>query len=232
MSGPVTLKISEIFQSVQGEGPHAGAPSAFLRLATCNLACRWCDTPYSWDFSRYDYQAEVMELEPSEVVARLPLGEGRRLVVTGGEPLLQQRQLVALFESLPEDQIVDVETNGTVPPLPILLERVHHFSVSVKLANSGEPVARRVRPNALVGLRASGRAWLKFVVQSSADCEEAEALAVELGWPKEQVMLMPEARSRAELSQLAPLVTRESLLRGLRASPRLHVERWDGRRGV
>lgn len=232
MSGPLTLKISEIFSSFQGEGIHAGAPSTFLRLATCNLRCRWCDTPYSWDFVNYDYDAEVRELRVRDVLSLLPIAPERRLVVTGGEPLLQQRQLENLFDLLPQQIEIDVETNGTVIPLPALLHRVQHFSVSVKLENSGEPLARRLRPKALESLRDSGKAWLKLVVQTGADCAEAEALATELDWPKKRVLLMPEAQSRSKLSRLTPLVTRESLLRGLGTSPRLHVERWGGRRGV
>jgi hypothetical protein len=109
---------------------------------------------------------------------------------------------------------------------------VHHVAVSVKLANSGEPAARRLRPKALTRFRECGKAWLKLVVETSADCAEAEALASELGWPKERVLLMPQARNRSELSKLTPLVARESLLRKVGVSPRLHVERWDGRRGI
>src|SRR5690606_10255253 len=53
------LLVSEIFRSVQGEGRHVGVPSVFLRLARCNLSCRWCDTPYTWDFERFDFEREV-----------------------------------------------------------------------------------------------------------------------------------------------------------------------------
>jgi organic radical activating enzyme len=232
MSDVVMLKVSEIFVSLQGEGLFAGAPSVFLRLATCNLRCSWCDTPYSWDFSRHDYAREVSELEVGEVVRRLPFDADRRLVVTGGEPLLQQVELAELFARLPKELPIDVETNGTVPPSREILDRVQHFAVSVKLVNSGEPASRRLRPKALAALRESGKAWLKLVVQSSADCAEAQALASELAWPKERIFLMPEARTRRELARLAPLVARESLLRGVAASPRLHVELWDGRRGT
>ena len=53
MSG-VELKLSEIFESIQGEGPTAGEPCVFLRLAMCNLHCRWCDTKYTWDWKKYE----------------------------------------------------------------------------------------------------------------------------------------------------------------------------------
>jgi hypothetical protein len=73
---------------------------------------------------------------------------------------------------------------------------------------------------------------LKLVVGGAQDCDEAEALVEELGWPRQRVLLMPLAATRSELNVRTPLVARESLLRGLRPSPRLHIERWDGQRGV
>ena len=94
-----TLKISEIFESIQGEGASAGAPCSFLRLATCNLRCSYCDTKYSWDFKNYDYDTEVELVSVDEVLRRLPRTD--RIVVTGGEPLLQQGALLELLGGLP-----------------------------------------------------------------------------------------------------------------------------------
>jgi hypothetical protein len=73
---------------------------------------------------------------------------------------------------------------------------------------------------------------LKLVVGSAADLVEADALIAGTGWPKERVMLMPEAANRAELAERASFVNEAALVRRLRYSPRLHVERWDGARGV
>src|SRR4051794_41183262 len=61
------LKISEIFESLQGEGVSIGAPCIFVRLAQCNLHCTWCDTKYTWDFERYRYEDEVREQPVAEV---------------------------------------------------------------------------------------------------------------------------------------------------------------------
>jgi 7-carboxy-7-deazaguanine synthase len=155
-----------------------------------------------------------------------------RLIVTGGEPLMQQRALALLLAALPGTPFVEIETNGTLAPDPALAERVDQWNVSPKLSNGGDPEALRIRPAALAALLATERAFLKLVVGNAADVVEADALVAGTGWPRERVMLMPEAANRAELAARSGFVKEAALLRGLRSSPRLHVERWDGARGV
>jgi organic radical activating enzyme len=225
------LAVSELFESVQGEGASAGSPCLFLRLAHCNLRCRWCDTKYSWDFEHYRFEDEV-RLEPTtgiaEHIARLA---PPRLVITGGEPLIQRAELEVLTGLLAPELVIEIETNGTLSPGPRLLERVTQWNVSPKLANSGDPASKRLRLEVLHELRASGRAYLKLVVAEEAELEEAEALVRASAWPLDRVLLMPQAATRAELAARGPLVRAAALVRGLGFSPRLHVERWDGARG-
>jgi len=232
VTGRVSLKISELFDSVQGEGPSAGAPATFLRLALCNLRCGFCDTRYTWDWQRFSYDDEVKLASVETLARRLQAVHGNRLIITGGEPLVQGKALASLVELLPPELLIEVETNGTLPPPQALLERVSQWNVSVKLTNSGEPERDRVKPRALAALLGSGRAWLKLVVGSSADCAEAERLIEQSGFARDRVLFMPLAATRAELAERAPLIASEALKRGIRPSPRLHVELWDGRRGV
>jgi organic radical activating enzyme len=226
------LRISEIFESIQGEGASAGAASVFVRLATCNLRCTWCDTRYTWDWSSYRYDDEVKRVPVHEVVARVVASRAPHLVITGGEPLLQQPALVELVGELLPMRYVEVETNGTLAPARELALRVDQWNVSPKLANSGEERERRILPEALLAFRATDRAWLKLVVESDGDAAEADALIEELNWPKERVLLMPQAATREALLERAPVVLRLARERGVGTSPRLHVERWGGRRGV
>jgi organic radical activating enzyme len=224
------FKLSEIFTSVQGEGPSAGEPCTFLRLAGCNLHCSWCDTPYTWDWQRFDYGREVHNLTLDQVLERL--AEPVRLVITGGEPLLQQRALVELLRLLPAELPVEIETNGTQHASAALLERVNQWNVSPKLANSLEPAPRRSRDDVLLQLRDTGRAWLKWVIGAEEDALEARAWTERLAWPRERVLYMPLAANQSELLRVTPLVRRLAEAGGVGVSPRLHVERWDGRRGV
>src|SRR4051794_12875458 len=95
----------EIFASIQGEGASAGMPSVFVRLSLCNLACSWCDTAYTWDWKRYDPKAEIVEIQVSDVLARVEEKAGistRNVVLTGGEPLQQQASLGEMAMALKE----------------------------------------------------------------------------------------------------------------------------------
>ena len=111
------MKVSEIFSSIQGEGLNAGKQAVFLRLALCNLACEWCDTKYTWDWKNYDYASEVKEMSIEQVKADLLKPGVKHLVLTGGEPMLQQGELWPLLQSLKETGFfIEIETNGTLLP--------------------------------------------------------------------------------------------------------------------
>jgi organic radical activating enzyme len=225
------LKVSELFESVQGEGATAGQPAVFLRLANCNLHCTWCDTKYSWDWNSYRYRDQVTTRPIADLALALGERRARRLVVTGGEPLLQQSGLEGLLERIGSEWLVEIETNGTQEPSATLLARVDQWNVSVKLSNSGNRESLRLRPAALARLRDSGRAWLKLVVATEGDVAEADALRRSLGWPEARVLLMPQAATRDELALRMPRVAELAAARGYRVSPRLHIELFGGRRG-
>ncbi|MBX3183802.1 MAG: 7-carboxy-7-deazaguanine synthase QueE [Polyangiaceae bacterium] len=227
------LRVSEVFQSVQGEGVSLGEPCVFLRFALCNLRCSWCDTKYTWDFSQYRYEDEVKHWSLTETRAALEragLTDTQRLVITGGEPLIQSAGIEALLAELPRAVVVEVETNGTFAPSVKLAARVDQWNVSPKLAHGGDPAHRRLRPEALAALMATGRAWLKLVVMDTDDTEELLELA--RGWPASRVLLMPQATSREELAERLPAVQALAAELGFNACTRLHIERWGGKRGV
>ena len=153
----------EIFHSIQGEGVSQGTPCVFLRLAGCNLACSWCDTAYSWNGT-----VPGVRLAPekaAELVLHYPC---RRLVLTGGEPLIQQKALPALLRLLP-DHAVEMETNGTIMPDTELLKRVTQFNVSPKLPHSGNNDVKTWKPDILRCLAGTEKAWFKFVVACEDD---------------------------------------------------------------
>lgn len=225
------LEISEIFSSIQGEGPSAGARCLFVRLALCNLRCSWCDTKYTWEFRQYRYSDEVHSMPSDQLLDRIAECPEKRIVITGGEPLLQRVALSRIVTRVPGSIAIEVETNGTISPTAELIERVDQWNVSPKLSHSGEPESRRVRPGVLAQLRDTGRGYLKIVVQREADLLEVEALVIATGWPRHQVLLMPEAQRERDYRVRAGVIEKLSEAHGFGFSPRLHVLRWDGARG-
>ena len=226
------LRLSEVFDSLQGEGVNIGKPCRFVRLALCNLHCHYCDTKYTWDFKQFDYAREVHEATLEAVVGQLRSAPAGHVVITGGEPLLQQRALAKVLERVPGELFIEIETNGTRVPLPALIERVNQWNVSPKLASAGDAEALRIRPEALTALRDTGRAYLKLVVKTAQDRDEAEALRARFGFEKSRTLLMPEAASREELDARSAEVAGWSQALSLRFSSRLHIALWGGRRAT
>ena len=231
----------EIFASVQGEGPSAGAPVAFLRLSRCNLACVWCDTPYTWHFEgderehrdarTYKRAANQVKLSVAEVSERIA-GLGRdRLVVTGGEPTLQAGKLAELLEALP-DMTVEIETNGTTVPPARLDARIAQYNVSPKLAHSGNARDLALRGEALRFYAADERAFFKFVVAAPEDVDEAVAVVEAFGLPKSRVFLMPEGTDSATLRAREAWLVPLCLEHGLRLTDRLHIHLFGDTRGT
>jgi 7-carboxy-7-deazaguanine synthase len=126
------MQITEIYKSIQGESTHAGLPCVFVRLTGCNLRCSWCDSEYTFSGGHRMTVEEVIE-----EVEQLS-GSGGLVEITGGEPMLQEREVVPLMQRLLDGgYTVLLETSGERP-----LERVPKAVakiVDVKCPNSGEP---------------------------------------------------------------------------------------------
>lgn len=230
MSAP-TLAVSEVFgPTVQGEGPTAGRRAGFVRLGRCNLDCSWCDTPYTWDWDRFDPAVEITRTAVADVVARLDAMAVDRVVVTGGEPLLQQRALVPLLVAAGErGWAVEVETNGTLAPTPEVVAGVAQFNVSPKLANSGIAEDRRIRPAALRALAATGRAVFKFVATGPTDLDEIAALAE--AHALAPIWVMPEGTDATTVAARLATLADEVVARGWNLTPRLQILAWGDQRG-
>jgi organic radical activating enzyme len=222
----------EIFASVQGEGLSAGLPSTFVRLAVCNLRCSWCDTAYTWDWSRFDRSEQVTERDPDQVLAAVARLAPKNVVITGGEPLIQQRALEPFARALKDTGYrIEVETNGTIAPGG-LAPLVDQWNVSPKLAHSGNEGLRRLNPESLAAFAALETACFKLVVQQPSDLDEVAALRDAYGIAPSRIVLMPEGRSAAELTARSPWLAERCTELGYRFSSRLHILIWGDKRGV
>ena len=231
----------EIFASLQGEGPSIGRPVAFVRLSRCNLSCTWCDTAYTWRFEgdnrphrdglAFERKANQLVLPEEEVAARIMALGQDRLVITGGEPLLQGAALARMVGLL-SGMSVEIETNGTVAPHPALDPLVAQYNVSPKLPHSGNDPAMALIPERLSAWASEPKAWFKFVIAAPEQVEEVLALAAQYAIAPGRIYLMPEGTDSATLrtreSWLAPL----ALQNGLRLSDRMHIHLYGDTRGT
>ncbi|MFD9733512.1 7-carboxy-7-deazaguanine synthase QueE [Umezawaea sp. NPDC059074] len=234
------LVVSEVFgPTVQGEGPSCGRRCGFLRLGGCNLHCRWCDTPYTWDWRgvadggvAYDPKVELTTMDVDDVASAVLAMDADLTVITGGEPLNQQRGMVPLVEKLVgAGNRVEIETNGTVVPVEALLgHEVVRFNVSPKLAHASDPLARRIRPEALRALNDNPGTAFKFVCRDSADLDEVAGLVDRFAL--RSVWIMPEGTSARQIGERLADLADEVVRRGWNLSTRLHVLAWGDARGV
>ncbi len=231
----------EIFASLQGEGPSMGRPVAFVRLSRCNLACTWCDTAYTWRFDgdnrphrdglAFERSSNQVTLDEADVAARIMALRQDRLVITGGEPLLQGAALVRMVALL-EGVSVEIETNGTVAPHLALDALVAQYNVSPKLAHSGNSAELALLPERLAAWSSEPKAYFKFVISSPEDLSEVLELIDRYGIDRARVYVMPEGTGSAVLRErerwLAPLALEHSL----RLSDRLHIHLYGDTRGT
>jgi len=223
----------EIFHSIQGEGVNAGRPAVFLRLALCNLACVWCDTRYTWDWERFDQGREVTTVSVDEAEREIRRYRCRNLVVTGGEPLVQQKSLTPLLECLKARGFwIEIETNGTIVPQKKLLAIADHWSVSPKLENSGNPRPSRENPDAYRLFRDLTSAHFKYVLEKADDLSELRALMHRYEIPSGRIILMPQAQDRDTLLERSRWLVDICKSEGYLFSTRLQVLLWGNRRGV
>ena len=222
----------EIFVSVQGEGVFAGTPCVFIRLAACNLSCNWCDTKYSWDWKNYEYADHVMTLHNNDVYSIIDGHNLKHVVITGGEPLLQQHALLPLITALSKNSYtIEVESNGTIEPIMSIFNLVNQWNVSPKLTNSGNSQEKHTQLGILAKYKFHPNAYLKFVIVEQGDVSEAISLAKTVSFPTNRLILMPEGSTGPDLMARSSWLSDYCIANDLRYSSRLHVLLWQGVRG-
>jgi len=155
-----------------------------------------------------------------------------RIVVTGGEPMLQQRHFAKLQQLTGCD--LDIETNGTVKPSDLNKDLVDLFCVSPKLSHAGDPEQQRIKTEVLsefAELAKQGKAFFKFVAEKEEDFAEIEELIEKANLPEEHIWVMPEgADYDTHLKHLRELA-QPIIDKGWQLSTRLHIIIWGTERG-
>ena len=240
----------EIFHTIQGEGVSMGTPSVFVRSSLCNLHCKWCDTDYTWNwigtpwthekdqepgYQKFRKEDYILEMPVNEVADRVAAYPCRQVILTGGEPLLQDSAWLAMAQCLlakDPSYRFEVETNGSLIPSEGLDKVVDQYNVSAKLSNSGNKQSLRTNAAALAFFAKSPKAWFKFVIAEESDIDEVEALIAEHQLPKQRILLMPEGRDEQTLQKRRLWLADLCRDRNYRYSDRLHIQLWGSKRGV
>lgn len=213
---PGFMQVSEIFYSLQGEGINIGQPSVFLRLSGCHLRCVWCDTKYTWDLK------SGKKMSPEEVLKEIKKYPTKHLVVTGGEPLIQQNELIKLFKKL-SNYYIEIETSGSLPTF--LNKYINHYNCSPKLSNSKN---KRIHLEKFP----AEKTYYKFVVDSKKDLKEIKEFIRKYNINREQIFLMPQGIKKRELLKRSQWLAEICKQENFRFTPRLHINLWGNKRKV
>ena len=226
------MKYSEIFYSIQGEGQLVGLPSVFFRTSYCNLRCIWCDTPYT------SWQPEDKDISVEDAVTAILAYNCPQVVITGGEPFMQAKELTNLCQQLHQQgQHITIETNGT------LFQQVEAalLSISPKLANSNpdtshhhfQPHQRlRINQPVLRQFLDQYNCQLKFVVETEPDLVEIQQLQQEMQIPSSTIVLMPQGITKDQIQGKQNWMVEICKQHGYRYSPRLQVDIWGDQKGT
>jgi 7-carboxy-7-deazaguanine synthase len=229
-----TYFVSEIFESIQGEGNYAGVNSLFIRFQYCNLTCTWCDTKYTWWKNSGDYK----EYPEESLKAIIRHSKPFHIIFTGGEPSLYR-----LDKLVVEGKKFHVETNGTIIPTIHFEDKLvdgtqfireamdenvigqFNWVVSPKLTNSKQ----KINEDAIDYWTKQTNCIFKFVIRSNHDLIETSNFVNKNGISNSKVYISLEGKTLQ--SQIQPLLVEEIIKYGYNFSPRLHVMLWGAERG-
>lgn len=237
------LSDDKVFYTIEGEGEFVGKPSVFMRLSMCNLTCvgfasedspNGCDSFISWSVKNKMTFEQIFEMmEQNGYVEHLK--KHAILKLTGGEPLIQQKQLLKFIEAFRDRYgfipIIDFETNATLfPDEAWAHEWCATFTTSPKLTTNGDPEEKTYKPDVLKW-HVSNNSGFKFVITSDKDIEEIWKKYVEddkgINVPLGRIWFMPCCGSREEHVKNASAVAEYAKAMHVNFSPRLQLVIWD-----
>ena len=233
----------EIFYSIQGEGVSIGKPAIFVRLSQCNLHCVWCDTPYTWNWentkfshpkkaNRKESQVEISIDEIIKIIGNYPC---KRIILTGGEPFIQQEELAILIQKLrfiDSTYFFEIETNGTFEPSVSFDKLINQYNVSTKLSNCGDTEKLRIKTDAMAFFSKSEKSNFKFVIETQPDLDEIQSLEKQFSIPRDKILLMPQAQTKEALQKQQEELIETCKTFGYTYSDRLHIRIYGDKKGV
>lgn len=231
----MTIKVSELFKSIQGEGNLQGMPSIILRLTGCNLSCKWCDTQMLIN------QDKGIEYTDDMLLKVLESYNCSHIIITGGEPTINENlnELIKIIRD--NGYYVTVETNAT----NIMNLECDLVSMSPKLSNSicyteqdevtiSKYNNLRININAIKHYIHNNNYQIKFVCKDlQSDIDEVKDILMHIGeYDLTKVMIMPLADSREQLYLVQKELIRLCVENNLRYANRLQLQVWNNKEEV
>lgn len=204
------MRVCELFLSIQGESSRAGLPCVILRLSGCNLKCRYCDSEFA--------RKEGVEYSQEQILARVADLRCPRVLVTGGEPLLQEETPELVARLLDDGCETMIETNGSLD-IGGLDERAIRI-VDIKTPGSGEHERNRLQNLELL----TARDEVKLVVGDQQDYEWSAAFLAEHPLPADTMVLLSPVQGKLPPADLAAWMLRDRL--PVRLQIQLHKVLW------
>jgi len=238
------LAISEVFYSIQGEGITSGYPAVFIRLGGCNLMCGGMGTQFdkqlynqaTWRCDTIEVWMKSKAVNVNQVLSEnehIAIANGSNIIITGGEPLIQQNALKTFIEyidSLYKNVYIEIETNGTVNPSDYLTQRIDQWNCSPKLENSGNEKVMFYHKDIIQKLNKLNTIF-KFVVSQENDWKNIDKLYIPL-INKDKVWLMPSGENKDLLNESKQIVAELCKKYYIKYTNRLHIEIWNKKTGV
>jgi organic radical activating enzyme len=211
------MRVTEVFESVQGEGKNAGKPSMFVRLSGCNLRCKFCDTKYSYDTKH--------TMSNDDLYLLIRKYRTKNIVWTGGEPSLQMEGITDIIESLGRTYTNEIETNGTkyFDPAPFDL-----VTVSPKMGHVNMEVLKDFNCH----MSYHKKVVFKFVCSNVKEFWYWKDMCESLNIPKNNVYMMPEGTTSKRIIARSKWLIPLCMKTGFNYSPRLQTIIFGKRRGV
>lgn len=213
------MKVNEIFYSIQGEGTSIGLPTVFLRLFACDLRCSWCDTMYAVEGK------DFTDISHEKVLSEISKYECKKVCITGGEPLIQRKELVPLAEELVnEGYRIVLETSGHKKPPEIFNEDSCIISMDCKCPSSG----MHERMDFSLFEQLGKKDQLKFVIKDITDYNYAKQV-IKSHKIKSSLIFQPVHGK--DITWLGECILNDGL-HNVRVMPQLHKLMWGEKKGV
>tara|TARA_B100000427_G_scaffold317381_1_gene313414 strand:+ start:1483 stop:2121 length:639 start_codon:yes stop_codon:yes gene_type:complete len=212
----MNLKINEIFYSIQGESSNTGLPCIFIRLTYCNLRCSYCDTDYAF------YNGTDMKI--SEIISEINKYPTDLVMITGGEPLLQENCIYLMQELLNKDYSVMLETSGSL--------KLKDVPKSViKIVDFKCPTSSMMNKNdwtIITDIQKEDE--IKFVIANKEDYDWSKKMIENYSLNKICPILFSPVYNKIDISTLASWILEDGL--NVKLQMQLHKHIWGEKKGV